>query len=92
MLVLFGQSSGPVKDFDPALLAQKGSLFLTRPTLFSYTATRETLDETANDLFDVVGSGAVKIEIGARYSLKDAAQAHRELEARETVGSTILIP
>lgn len=92
LLALFGQSSGPVKDFDPALLAQKGSLFLTRPTLFGYTATRETLDETANDLFDVVKSGAVKIEIGARYPLKDAAQAHRDLEGRETVGSTILIP
>ena len=92
LLVLFGQASGPVKDFEPILLAQKGSLYLTRPTLFAYTATRETLDETANDLFDVVKKGAVKIEIGARYSLKDAAQAHRDLEARETVGSTILIP
>jgi NADPH2:quinone reductase len=92
LLALFGQSSGPVKDFDPALLAQKGSLYLTRPTLFGYTATRETLDETANDLFDVVKSGAVKIEIGARYPLKDAAQAHRDLEGRDTVGSTILIP
>ncbi len=92
MLVLFGNSSGPVKDFDPALLAQKGSLFLTRPTLFSYTATRETLDETAKDLFDVVLSGAVKIEVGARFALKDVADAHRALEARETSGSTILIP
>lgn len=92
LLVLFGQSSGPVKDFDPALLAQKGSLFLTRPTLFSYTASRETLDETANDLFRAVESGAVKVEIGARYPLAEAAQAHRDLEARETVGSTILIP
>lgn len=92
MLVLFGQSSGPVKDFDPALLSQKGSLFLTRPTLFHYTATRETLDETAKDLFDVVLSGAVKIEIGARFPLKDAAAAHRALEARQTTGSTVLVP
>lgn len=92
LLVLFGQSSGPVKDFDPALLAQKGSLFLTRPILFTYIASRETLDETANDLFDVVANGAVKIEIGARYALGDAAEAHRDLEGRKTVGSTVLIP
>lgn len=91
MFVLFGQSSGPVKNFDPALLAQKGSLFMTRPTLFSYTATRETLDETAKDLFDVVRSGAVKIEIGAAFPLKDAAEAHRALEARQTTGSTVLV-
>jgi NADPH:quinone reductase len=92
MLVLFGQSSGPVKGFEPTMLAARGSLFMTRPTLFHYTATRETLDETANDLFDVVASGKVKIETGARFALKDAADAHRALEARETTGSTILIP
>jgi NADPH:quinone reductase len=92
MFVLFGQSSGPVKSFDPSMLAARGSLFMTRPTLFHYTATRETLDETANDLFDVVASGKVKIEIGARFALKDTAEAHRALEARQTTGSTILIP
>lgn len=92
MLVLFGQSSGPVKGFEPSMLAARGSLFMTRPTLFHYTATRATLDETASDLFDVVASGKVKIEIGARFALKDAADAHRALESRETTGSTILIP
>src|SRR5690606_29258694 len=92
LFVLFGQSSGPVKGFDPSMLAARGSLFMTRPTLFAYTATRQTPDETANELFDVVAKGAVKIEIGARYPLKDAAEAHRALEARETTGSTILIP
>jgi NADPH2:quinone reductase len=91
MLVLFGNSSGPVKGFEPAMLAQRGSLFMTRPTLFHYTATRATMDETANDLFDVVASGKVKIEIGTRFALKDAAEAHRALEARETTGSTILV-
>jgi NADPH2:quinone reductase len=92
MLVLFGNSSGPVKGFEPTMLAHRGSLFMTRPTLFHYTATRATLDETANDLFDVVASGKVKIEIGTRFALKDAAEAHRALEARETTGSTILVP
>jgi NADPH2:quinone reductase len=92
MFVLFGQSSGPVKGFDPSMLAARGSLFMTRPTMFTYTSTRATLDETANDLFDVVSSGKVKIEIGARFALKDAAEAHRAMEARETTGSTILIP
>jgi NADPH2:quinone reductase len=92
MFVLFGQSSGQVKGFDPSMLAARGSLFMTRPTLFHYTATRATLDETANDLFGVVSSGKVKIEIGARFALKDAAEAHRALESRETTGSTILIP
>jgi NADPH2:quinone reductase len=74
------------------MLAARGSLFMTRPTLFHYTATRATLDETANDLFGVVASGKVKVEIGARFALKDAAEAHRALEGRETTGSTILIP
>ena len=92
MFVLFGQSSGPVKSFEPALLAQKGALFMTRPTLFVYTSTPETLRETANDLFDVVASGAVKIEIGARFPLADAAEAHKALESRSTTGSTILLP
>jgi NADPH2:quinone reductase len=92
MLALFGQSSGPVTSFDPGLLAQKGSLFLTRPSLMAYTAKRDDLLASAADLFAVVASGAVKIEINQQYPLAEAAQAHRDLEARKTTGSTILIP
>lgn len=92
MLVSFGQSSGSIQSFDPNLLAQKGSLFLTRPVLFAYTAKREDLLATAQDLFDVVGSAAVKIEVRQRFPLKDAAEAHRALEERRTTGSTILLP
>ena len=92
MMVSFGNSSGPVDSFAPAVLSQKGSLYLTRPTLFNYTATREDLEATAQDLFDVVSSGAVKIEIHQTYPLKDAAAAHRDLEGRKTTGSTILLP
>jgi NADPH2:quinone reductase len=92
MMVSFGNSSGPVDPVPPTLLAQKGSLFLTRPTLVTYTARREDLLASANALFEVVGSGKVKIEIEQRYPLKDAAQAHRDLEARKTTGSTILLP
>ncbi len=92
LMVSFGNASGPVPPFNLALLAQKGSLFVTRPTLGSYTATREGLTATAQELFDIVTSGKVKIEIGQRYALKDAAQAHRELEARKTTGASLLIP
>ncbi len=92
MLVSFGQSSGPVTSFDPGLLAAKGSLFLTRPSLMAYTAKREDLLSSAADLFAVVTSGAVKIEINQTYPLEDAATAHRDLEARKTTGSTVLIP
>lgn len=92
LMVSFGNASGPVPPFNLALLAQKGSLFVTRPTLGSYTATREDLTATAQELFDIVTSGKVKIEIGQRYALKDAAQAHRELEARKTTGASLLIP
>jgi len=92
MLVSFGQSSGPVTSFDPGLLAQKGSLFLTRPSLMTYTAKREDLLASAKDLFAVLTSNAVKIEINQQYPLAEAAQAHRDLEARRTTGSTILIP
>jgi len=73
-------------------LSTKGSLFFTRPSLIHYTATREELLESANALFDVVGKGAVKIEVNQSYPLKDAAKAHRDLEARKTTGSTILLP
>lgn len=92
MMVSFGNASGPVPPFEPAILAQKGSLFFTRPTLMTYTARTEDLRSAAADLLDVVGKGAVKISINQRYDLKDTAQAHRDLEARKTTGSTILIP
>lgn len=90
MMVSFGQSSGPVAAFDPSILSAKGSLFLTRPTVMKYTERREDLVANASDLFDVVRQGQVKIEIGQTYPLKDAAQAHRDLEARNTTGSTVL--
>jgi NADPH:quinone reductase len=92
MLVSFGNASGPPPLLNVLTLSQKGSLFLTRPTLFSYTATTEQLDETAADLFDVLASGAVKIAAAKRYALADAAQAHRDLEARKTTGSLVLTP
>ena len=92
MMVTFGNASGPVEPIAPLLLVQKGSLFLTRPTIGHYYATPEESAEGVAALFDVVGSGQVKPYIGARLPLKDAAQAHRDLEARETVGSTLLIP
>jgi NADPH2:quinone reductase len=89
-MVLFGASSGPVEPFDPALLAPKGSLFLTRPTLMTYTAKRDDLLAAAKELFQVVASGAVKLEINQRFALENAAEAHRALEARKTTGSTLL--
>ena len=92
MFVSFGSASGPITAFDINLLQHKGSLFATRPTLNHYAAKREDLLATANDLFDVVASGAVKIPINQKYPLKDAQQAHRDLEGRNTTGSTILVP
>ncbi|HEU4697247.1 MAG TPA: quinone oxidoreductase [Sphingomicrobium sp.] len=91
IMVSFGNASGPVDPFPPTLLAQKGSLFLTRPTMYDYVATREELETAAKDLFDMVASGKVKIEVKQRFALKDAAEAHRALEARKTSGSTVLI-
>jgi NADPH2:quinone reductase len=91
-MVLFGAASGPVPPFDLAQLAPLGSLYVTRPTIGSYTAKREELEAMAAELFDVVGSGKVRIEIRQRYALADAAQAHRDLEARRTTGSTVLLP
>ncbi len=88
----FGASSGPVDDFNIGILGQKGSLFATRPSLFAYVSTRKDLLESAQDLFDVVEQGHVKISINQKYDLKDASQAHKDLEARKTTGSTILIP
>jgi NADPH2:quinone reductase len=92
MWVSFGNASGPVPAFEIALLAQKGSLFATRPTLNHYTASRADLLATARDLFDVVEQGHVKIAVNQTYALQNAAEAHRDLEARKTTGSTVLIP
>ena len=92
MMVSYGNASGAVPPFSPSLLNTKGSLFLTRPKLDDHTATRAELEETAGDLFDVVATGAVKIEVNQTYPLADAAQAHRDLEARKTTGSTVLMP
>jgi NADPH2:quinone reductase len=92
MLVSFGNASGPVPGFEPSVLAAKGSLFLTRPSLMDYTATRAELVASARALFEVVQRGAVKIEVRQTYLLRDAAQAHRDLEARRTTGSTVLVP
>lgn len=92
MMVTFGQASGSVPAFEIGNLAAKGSLFLTRPTLMTYTAARKDLLAHAQDLFDVVTSGAVKIEVNQTYPLAEAARAHRDLEARKTTGSTVLLP
>jgi len=90
LLVMFGQSSGPVDSFPPSLLAQKGSLFLTRPTLFDYVARREELEASSASLFDAVRSGKIKVDIGQQFPLSQAEAAHRALESRQTTGSTIL--
>ncbi|MGX5803647.1 quinone oxidoreductase family protein [Bradyrhizobium sp. Arg314] len=92
MFVSFGQSSGPIPPFSMSLLAQKGSIYTTRPTLFVYNARREDLVKSAEALFGVVLSGAVEIKINQRYALKDAAKAQADLEARKTTGTTVLIP
>jgi len=92
MLVLYGQSSGTVAPLDPSVLMAKGSVFLTRPSLVNYTASREDLVNSANELFEVVARGAVKIEVRQKYPLRDAAAAHRDLEARKTTGSSVLLP
>ncbi|MBV8398858.1 MAG: quinone oxidoreductase, partial [Acetobacteraceae bacterium] len=90
LMVSFGQSSGAIGPVDIGILAAKGSLFLTRPTLNTYTASREDLLTAARDLFDVVKSGAVKIAVNQTYPLREAAQAHRDLQDRKTTGSTVL--
>jgi len=92
MMVSFGQSSGKVPPLDTGILAQKGSLYLTRPTLVNYVAARADLLSAAKELFEVVQSGAVRIEIHQRFALRDAAEAHRALEGRKTTGSSILQP
>jgi NADPH2:quinone reductase len=91
MLVLFGQSSGVVPPVDPSALA-RGSLFLTRPSFFHYVGAREELVGSATRLFEVVASGAVTIDVGQTYALRDAAAAHRDLEGRKTTGSSVLLP
>jgi NADPH2:quinone reductase len=92
LFVSFGSASGPISAFDINMLQQRGSLFATRPTLNTYAAKRADLLAMAEDLFAVVGSGAVKIPVNQRYPRKDAAKAHRDLEGRHTTGSSILIP
>ena len=92
LMVTYGNASGPVPPVNLGILSQKGSLFVTRPTLMTYTAKREDLVKTANDLFDVVKSGAVKINVSQTFPLKDAADSHRALEGRKTTGSVVLLP
>jgi NADPH2:quinone reductase len=92
LMVSFGNASGPVPPFELGILSQKGSLYITRPTLFTYTASRADLEATAKDLFDVVLSGKVKIEVHHTYALKDAQQVHRDLEGRKTTGSIVMLP
>lgn len=92
LFVSFGNASGAIEAFNAGILAAKGSLYMTRPTLGSYTATRADLLETANDLFDVVAKGIVKINVNHTYALKDAAQVHRDLEGRKTTGSIVMVP
>src|SRR3569833_3694505 len=92
IMVTYGNASGPVETFAPGILAAKGSLFVTRPTLAHYTRTPQELQETADDLFAVLASGAVKIAINQRYALKDAARAHDDLTSKKTTGATILTP
>ncbi|MBI4280551.1 MAG: quinone oxidoreductase [Armatimonadetes bacterium] len=91
-LVLCGQASGPVPPFDPQILNAKGSLFLTRPTIAHYTATREELLQRANDIFGWIASGMLKVRISETFPLKDAPEAHRRLEGRKTTGKLLLIP
>ena len=92
LLASYGNASGPVPPVNIGILAQKGSLYVQRPTLMAYTRTAAELQAMAKELFEVVGTGAVKINVEQSYALKDAAQAHRDLEARKTVGQTVLLP
>lgn len=91
LLVMFGNASGPVPPVDLGILSQLGSLYVTRPTLWTYTAKRSDLEQMSAELFEVVGSGKVKVEINQRYPLQDAARAHRDLEARKTTGCSVLL-
>jgi NADPH2:quinone reductase len=91
-LALFGAASGPVPPFDPILLSQKGSIFLTRPSLAHYVASREELEQRSRDVCEQVSSGKLKLRIGQVYKLSEAAQAQRDLEGRKTTGKLLLIP
>jgi NADPH2:quinone reductase len=91
-MVSFGNSSGKVTPFDVGILSQKGSLYLTRPTLATYTATRADLEATAREVFDVIREGKVTVEIRHKYPLSEAVQVHRDLQARRTVGSIVVLP
>ena len=91
-MVLFGQSSGPVPPVDPQVLSQKGSVFLTRPTLVHYTLTRQDLLDRAGEVLGWVGEGKLDVRVGARFPLADAADAHRALEGRKTTGKVLLLP
>ncbi len=91
-MVTFGNASGPVEPFAPAELARRGSLYVTRPILYDFIGTRAELLGACDELFEFIGSGDVKVHIGQTYSLEDAAQSHRDIEARKTTGSTILVP
>jgi len=92
MMVTFGQSSGPIAPLDPLVLSRKGSLYLTRPTLFQYIADRESLESRAHDVLGDVSGGRLKVRIGATWPLAEAGEAHRALEGRETTGKVLLIP
>jgi NADPH2:quinone reductase len=92
MMVSYGNASGAVPPFSLAELSKRGSLFITRPTLFHYATTSEELAPMAAELFALVAAGKIKVDVRQRYALKDAAQAHRDLEARSTTGSSILVP
>ncbi len=92
LMVSFGNASGPVDNFNLGILSQKGSLYVTRPTLFHYTSTRAELEACANDVIEVVRRGIVRIEVGQRFPLEQAAEAHRALESRRTIGATVLVP
>ena len=92
LLVSYGNASGPVGPVDIGLLARKGSLFVTRPTLFDYYTSRAEIEIHAGRVLDLIASGIIKVNVDQRYALKDAAQAHRDLEARKTTGSTVLVP
>ncbi|MBL4864683.1 MAG: zinc-binding dehydrogenase, partial [Rhodobiaceae bacterium] len=92
LLASFGNASGPVSGVDLSILAAKGSLYVTRPTMIHYMMTPEEVATATSDLFDVVARGAVKVDINQRYALGDVAQAHRDLEGRKTTGATIIEP
>jgi NADPH2:quinone reductase len=92
LMVSYGNASGKAPPFEPSVLAAKGSLFLTRPTLGDYVATREELDTAARALFEVISRGIVKVEIHQRYALREVVKAHTDLESRATTGTTLLLP